>query len=450
MRQMQPVLWTKGLLLSPQHLQTQDRFLEDQIRFRVGSMSFRPWGFTRLELDQEALDGGVLALTDAAGILPDGLPFDIPAADSAPEPKPLAEHWEQDQQTMDVHLAIPEHRPGEQNVSTGSGRTTRWVAEVSLLRDANTGTTEKPVQLGRKNFRLLTESESLEGASFLPVARVRRSETGALQLDPRYVPPVLDFSANDYLVSIARRLLEVLSARSGDLSRNRRERNRSLADFGISDVANFWLLYTVNTHLPLFRHLLEVRRGHPARLFEAMLALAGTLTTFSDTRSPADFPEYDHDDLGGCFTALDETLRELLGTVVPESHVSLPLTPAGPSVYATAIDQDSYLDAPQWYLALRADMDQAELLRKAGQLKVSSGDRIDTLFRKALSGLPIRHMPRPPSSIPVKLDCHYFMLDRKGEEWDAIRQGRNLAVWAPGDLPSPSLELVIVLPKKGR
>ena len=48
MRQMQPVLWTKGVLLSPQHLQTQDRFLEDLIQFQLSGLTYCPWGFHRL------------------------------------------------------------------------------------------------------------------------------------------------------------------------------------------------------------------------------------------------------------------------------------------------------------------------------------------------------------------------------------------------------------------
>src|SRR5690606_35298823 len=122
---------------------------------------------------------------------------------------------------------------------------------------------------------------------------------------PHYVPPLVDVTANVYLMTIARRLVEVLSARSSGLAGTRRQRNRGLADFGSSDVANFWLLYSVNTHLPVLRHLFETRRGHPEALFRAMLALAGALTTFSGTLHPRDLPGYDHLDLGGCFGRLD-------------------------------------------------------------------------------------------------------------------------------------------------
>ncbi len=452
MRQLQKVLWTKGVLLTPQHLQMQDRFLEDALGFQLSSLTFCPWGFSRLELDHEALAGGVLSVGEASGLFPDGLAFDVPGSDVAPPPKPLEEHWDPDQTSMDIYLAVPEDRPGGQNVSMGRvERSTRYVAEVVSLRDENTGLAEKPVQVARKNLRLLAEGESLEGHVALPIARVVRSAAGVHELDARFVPPLLDIGASAHLMAIVRRLVEILSARSGALSGVRRQRSSGLADFGVADVANFWLLYTVNTHLPRFRHLFEVRRGHPAELFSAMLALAGALTTFRPDVHPRMLPDYDHADLTDCFTRLDEMVRELLETVVPANHASLPLRATEPSVYATSIDQDAYFSAPQWYLALSARMKPAELLQKAAHLlKISSASQIERLIRQALPGLGMSHVPSPPGALPVKLDYQYFLLDRSGPDWDAIRLSRNLAVYAPSEFPEIQMELVILLPAERR
>jgi type VI secretion system protein ImpJ len=450
MRQLQSVLWTKGVLLSPQHLQTQDRFLEDLLDFQLSSLTFCPWGISRLEIDREALAGGAFKLTRATGIFPDGLLFDFPDSDQAPAPKPLAEQWAPDQKSLDIFVAVPEYRPGGTNVSAAQkNQHTRFLAEAVLRRDENTGLAEKPIQVARKNLRLLVEGESLDGSSVIRVARIRRGSTGELQLDSQFVPPLLDITASDHLLAIARRLIEILSAKSTTLAGTRRQKNQSLAEFSVADVANFWLLYTINTHLPQIRHLFEVRRGHPAELFEALSALAGALTTFSTTLHPRVLPAYDHADLSTCFTDLDEKLRTLLETVVPSNCVSLPLKLVQPSVYATAIDQDRYFAAPQLYLAMSADVNQAELLRKAPQLiKISSADRLDRLIKQALPGVGLTHVPNPPSAIPVKLKFHYFLLNKAGSEWDGMGLARNLAAYVPSDFPNPELELVVVLPPK--
>ncbi|HKV51469.1 MAG TPA: type VI secretion system baseplate subunit TssK [Gemmatimonadaceae bacterium] len=448
MRQMQPVLWTKGVLLSPQHLQTQDRFLEDLIQFQLSGLTYCPWGFHRLEIDHEALAAGSFAISQAAGIFPDGLLFDLPLNDPAPAPKVLDGVWEQDQTALDIYLAVPEYRASGHNVAVSPGDSSaRYAAEVLLRRDENTGSAEKPIQVAKKNFRLLVQGESLEGNSTLRVARVRRSATGDLSLDPQFVPPLIDIGASDFVIAIARRLVEILSARSSVLAGTRRQKNQSLADFSIADVASFWLLYTINTYFPQLRHLYETKRGHPEELFTAMLSLAGALTTFSTVVHPRDLPAYEHDDLTTCFAKLDEQLRMLLETVVPSNCVSLPLRLVQQSIYATALDQDKYLTAPQLYLAVDANMSPADLIQRAPALiKISSADRIDHLIRQALGGVPLTYTPNPPPAVPVKVSAHYFQVGKSGSEWDAITRARNLAAYVPSDFPSPQLELLVVLP----
>jgi type VI secretion system protein ImpJ len=450
MRQLQPVLWTKGVLLTPQHLQTQDRFLEDLLEMQLSALTFCPWGFQRLSVDREALAGGALAISQAAGIMGDGLLFEIPGADPAPPPRPLEASWQPDQQSLDIYLAIPEQRLNGLNVSSGQrDRNTRFLAEVLLRRDENTGLAEKPLVVARKNFRLLVEGEAIEGHTTLPVARVIRSSTGSYQLDPEFVPPLVDIAASEYLMAIARRLVELLSAKSSALADRRRHKNQSLAEFGVADVANFWLLYTVNTHLPDIRHIFEVRRGHPSELYATMLALAGTLTTFSPTVHPRDLPAYDHVNLSRCFGQLDEKLRLLLETVVPANYVSLPMRVVRPAVYASALERDEYLAADGWYLAISAELDQAKLIRAVPELvKVSSADHIEHLIKQALPGLPLTHIPSPPGAIPVKTGYQYFRVAKTGAEWQSITRARNVAAYVPGDCPNPQLELLVVLPTK--
>lgn len=450
MRSMQKPLWTKGVLLSPQHLQAQDRFLEEQLAFQLSALSFFPWGFSRLEVDREALAAGSFALASAAGLMPDGLSFDMPGADPLPPPRPLEDEWSGDRTSLDIFLGIPEHRADGRNVSmVPADRGTRYLSEVSLRRDENTGLGEKPIQIARKNFRFLTDAEPVEGNAVLPAARLTRAATGEFQIDPQFVPPLLAIPASEALLAIARRLVEILAARSASLSGARRQRGQGLADFGVADIANFWLLYTVNTHLPRFRHLYETKRGHPAELYAAMVALGGALTTFSTSIHPRAFPEYDHMDLGGCFTRLDALVRELLETVVPANHVALPLTQVEPGILATAIEQDRWIAAPQLYLAVAATMKVEELLRKVPHLfKVSSGDQVSRLIRQALPGVTLRHAPNPPSAIPVKLDYQYFQIEKSGADWDSIARARNFAVYVPSDFPDPRLELVILLPRE--
>src|SRR5208282_5360436 len=107
MRQLQPVIWAKGTFLTPQHLQFQDRFLENVLDFKLVALQFCPWGFAELQIDRAALSTGSLLLTRAAGLFPDGLVFEIPDSDPAPGSRDLGSSFGPDQDSLDVYLAIP-------------------------------------------------------------------------------------------------------------------------------------------------------------------------------------------------------------------------------------------------------------------------------------------------------------------------------------------------------
>ena len=427
----------------------QDVFLENSLHFRLNALQFQPWGFHALQIDREALASGTFLLNNASGIFPDGLLFDIPRSDAAPPPKLLTDSFGPDQNELDVYLAIPPWRDGGLNVAAPRvGADTRYVPQMAMLRDENTGLSEKPVMIARKNFRLLVQSEVQQGTVAMRVARVKRSVAGVCSLDSTFVPPLLDFHASDYLVTIARRLTEMLFARSTQLSGTRRQKNQSLAEFSASDIADFWLLYTVNAYAPLINHLYEAGIRHPEQLFSAMAALAGALTTFSPTLHPRDIPAYDHDNLSSCFTNLDEKLRALLETTVPTNWVALPLKLFRPSIYATDLADEKYLKSTQMYLAITAELSQSDVIDRTPSLvKVCSASHIDHLMTYALPGVDLTYVPTPPNSIPMKLRYTYFSLAQTGPAWEAVRRARNFAAYVPGELPNPQLELLILLPQ---
>jgi type VI secretion system protein ImpJ len=440
-----PVLWSKGTLLAPQHLQQQDRAHEEALAFQLGALAFCPWGLVALDLDRTALAGGTVVVSGVAARFADGLVVEAPGRDPAPAPRGVAEAWAPDAPSLVVHLAVPEYRPGGRNVATpGERAITRWHADEVARRDEVNGLQERPVAVARANLRLLFDSESLEGYTTLPLARLVRDAAGTITVDPAYVPPLLDLGASDHLAGIAHRLVERVAAKAGTLAATRRQRNQGLADFSVTDVAGFWLLYTLNTHLPALRHLHEVRRGHPSALWEAMVALAGALTTFAD--APAPLPTYDHRALGEVFTLLDARLHELLDTAVPDTAVARALSIVRPSVHAVAVEQAAWLQAPQWYLGVASPLRAVDVVTKVVHgCKVASADVVDTLIRQALAGVELVHVAQPPAGLPIKVDQQYFALRRQGPAWEAVERARNLAVYVPADLGDAKLELVVQL-----
>jgi type VI secretion system protein ImpJ len=178
-----------------------------------------------------------------------------------------------------------------------------------------------------------------------------------------------------------------------------------------------------------------------------MLRLAGALSTFTTEASAADLPDYDHDELGGCFTALDKRVRELMQTVIPDKFVSIPLSLTERFTWTGEIADASLFRDSQFYLAVNANLGIDEIIRRVPQfLKLASPDEIEQITRTARPGVTLRHVPVPPKDIPIRLGNQYFALNQNGEIWRSIMLSHRIAVFAPADLPEPKLELVVVVP----
>ena len=387
--------------------------------------------------------------------MPDGEPFDMPDTDELAASRSVAEHFPPARQALDVFLAIPELRPRTRNVSIpATARTdgpeapasTRYVAETRMFTDENTGTEEKPVQVARRTFRLLFEDEFRDGFSAFRIGQVIRSASGAPVLNPQFVAPCLNLGSSPYLNMLLRRQIEILANKSATLSGPRRQRGKVTAEFLPSETANFWLLHTVNSHLPELKHIWKVRKGHPEAAYVSMLRLAGALATFSLEARPENLPDYDHHDLGHCFTLLDQNIRDLMETVIPSKFVAVPLESRDRFIWGGTVTEDQYFRNSQFYLAVSAKIGVDDLIRRVPQLvKISSQDDIQRLVRNALPGITLRHAPVPPAAIPIRLDNQYFVLNQSGPLWDAIRLSRQIAVHAPGEIVDPKMEILIVL-----
>ncbi len=449
MRQLQPVVWSKGTFLSPQHLQCQERFVEDCSRFYLDSLNPHLWGLRELQIDTKALSEGRLAILSASGLFPDALPIDIPLSEYPPPARVLNECFREGMTSCVFYLAIPEYLHGGMNVSVDrSSVSTRFQAQVLMVRDENSGASEKPIQVARKNLQILAENESREGSVTLGFARILRSQTGSYQLDPDYVPPLINAHAHPLLKSILSNLIELMVTRSSQLSGTRRQKNQSLADFTAADIANFWLLYTINSHLPVFRHFLESGTVLPEELFKEMGEFAGALTTFSLKIAPRNLPAYHHEQLGVCFAEMDRLIRIMLDTVVPSNFIALPLKFVRDTIYATSIEKDSYFQGSRFYLAVSADIREADLIDRARKLiKTVSASEIELLIRNALPGMKLTHVPTPPRAIPVKLKHQYFAIEQEGPFWETVLRSRTFAAYVPSEILNPQMELVILLPE---
>jgi type VI secretion system protein ImpJ len=448
MRLLNRVVWNEGMHLSQHHFQLQARYLEEAAAFQAGVLHFRARGFSGLELDQDALLNGTVSLVHARGILPDGLPFNIPEGDAVPEPIALGSRFSPTADRHLVYLAIPPHRPGSANCPPEGEEGTlppRYRPDVRPVMDEVGGVEEVPVAFARKNLRLVLEGEETGDSILLPMARVRRDGSGRFVYDPGFIPPLLQIGASPRLMERLAQLVEILETR-GDALASERAAARGQTDYGSREVATFWLAHAVHSALPGLRHQLEGRRAHPERLFVELSRLGGALCTFSLEGHPADLPAYDHDDLAGCFGALDRHIRSSLQLFLPQNRISIPLDATRPLLQTASVADRRCFQKAHWFLGVRSAMAEGELAVMAPRLmKICSAKHIARLVKEAYPGIGMRHVASPPADLAPRLGTVYFALDRTEPCWPSIVETGELGVYVPAAIPAAELELVVVL-----
>lgn len=438
MMEQNKVVWSEGMFLRPHHFQQQERYFEKQARIRSECTDGIAWGFRTLVLDDEALASGALALKAATGVFPDGTPF---AFSGGPD-SPAALEVPADIQGKKVLLAVARSHASDREVIFDEvpGSLARYGVIEHEVEDACAISPEPAVlQLGHLRLRLVFEDEVLGDWVALGVARVvERRNDHRVVLDTGYIPPALAVGASPVLVSWLREVQTLLEARGIVLGQRLIQPGRS----GVSEVAEFLMLATINRYYGVIRHAGDIECVHPEQLFRDALMLAGDLTTYdSGAKLFSTVPAYVHDDLASSFHPLLLIIRRALSAVVEDSAIQIVLEDRGQGVRVGQINDSSLLKSAVFLLAVHADL-PADLLRARfpAQAKLGPVERIRDLVHLQLPGIGLRQVSNTPRQLLYHAGYLYFELEKGGEMWKQLERTGGLALHLAGDFPGLQLE----------
>lgn len=433
------VVWSSGMFLQPHHFQQETRYLERLVDARARCISPFAWGFSELELDEGLLALGKLGISRASGLLPDGTPFSMPQLDPLPAPLDVSV----DVKGELIYLALPLQREGLNEVDFGTGdvgELARYGAVEEDVRD-NTDASDEPttIQTGRLRLRLVRAKEATEAYALLGVALVaeRRSD-GQVTLERSYIAPQVAIDATAQLSASASlfhglilQRAQALAGRMGQLSH------------GVSELADFLMLQTLNRNEPVFSQHAATPNAHPRELHGDCLRLAGDLATLSSTaRRPPEFPPYRHDDLVRTFTPVFDSLRGMLTAQLERNVFQLELVDRNHGVRTAVITDLELARTGTFVLAVNAQVPGEQLRQRfPAQTKIGPPEKLRDLVNLQLPGIGLRALPVAPRQLPFNAGFFYFEAERGSELWKSIEQNGNVAMHISGDFPGLELEL---------
>jgi type VI secretion system protein ImpJ len=334
----EPIQWSEGMLLSPQHLQQNDIYWQERLRHALACVQPNYWGLIDLAINAAELVNGTLLVERLHCVMPDGLVVQHPRSGDKPLRLDLkALKWEAGKDRR-IHVAVPLRTEGAASATSAIQR--YGSVPGALEVDENTG--EDRVEIGRMRPRIelrAADAVTAKYASF-PLVEVRRGQNGAFALTA-FHPPMLRVSASAFLgeerglqgwlVSLTRQAreraqelsLESEGESAGEAARGERAapdaRRRQLA------------VHHATKSLPPFELLVRSPCTHPSDLYLGLAHLVGQVGAIGEDAVPPAMEPYRHDDcLPGFRAALEfvETRLEQLALAfewLPFSDDVMPL-----------------------------------------------------------------------------------------------------------------------------
>lgn len=433
-----PVVWNEGLFVKPQHFQQTTRYLEHCINARGGSRY--GYGFSELELNQEFLAFGKIAIIRARGVMPDGTPFDIPHDQPPPPPLSIPDASAANQ-TIYLTLLLRSEGNGQVSWPDSYGNS-RYLLCPEDVRDTHShqgGYTS--IGLAVPNLQLALERDDRSAFSGLAMGRILD-----LQPDGRLLLDTGFYITGLYLHAIRplAHFMEEISSLMHERARSIAQRIGSPGQSCVADFTDFSLLQALNRWQHRFRHLARDPDVRPLDAYLACGQASGELATCIDeSRLAPEFPAYQHDNPKNTFLLMEQAMRRLLSTVLQPRAVSLPLVRQAHGLLTAQVNDSSLMESADFILAVNARM-PLEKMRHLflQQAKVASQGTLQELIRLQLPGIALTPLPVAPRHLPFHAGFTYFQLDRTAASWQKLipKGASSFGFHISGDFPELQLQ----------
>lgn len=435
------VAWSEGLFLRPHHMQQGDRYVERLVETRVRDITPYPWGFAKLEIDRDLAQQSRFALRRAAGIMPDGTPFDLPSDGPLPAPIEIPDNAAKSM----VWLSLPVIAPNVREIDGAQADSgSRFVTATQTIIDSNSALRiEEEIDIAFPRLGFDVRKTPKPGFVSLGIARILEIRDKALIFDDRYVPPLIVSNAHPTVDGWMDRIIGWMDNKLEELARYAAD---PTAGGGLQTV-DYFVLQLLNRHLAVIKHLRATRYAHPERLYVELLHFVGELATFaSPDRRTNDYPAYDHDDLENTFAPVVRDIQEYLSVRYGRRAIRLEIVERAANAFVSTIKDRSLFRNANLVLEVSARRPLTEIQNEFPQLfKVGPNTKMNEIVHAHLPGVPLIHLPTPPPQIRAMADHVYFLLDRTSPLWPEFSTASAVGFHFSGSWPDLELEFWAIL-----
>lgn len=455
-----PLFWHQGLFLQPQHFQLFDRSFQSLLRPFHNFIEPHFWGLGEIEIQKTALGIKSFNLLKGIFLFPDGTYVVLPG-NAVFEARTFNEAWVEGGKPFPIYIGIKRWNDAGENVTVLdtleniSVITTRFIslADPEEVKDLHSGGPSGQIKRLHYVLKIIWETEREQFGDYILIPIAQLEKMGEeIRLSGRFVPPCLTISGSEPLLKLIKEMRDQLAARSRQLEEYKRQKGVQTAEFGSRDMVYLLALRSLNRYVPILFHFTEVQQVHPWAVYGVLRQLIGELSSFSEKVNVLGesgdgnrmLPNYDHLNLGECFSAAQALVSKLLDEITAGPEYVIRLVYDG-TYYAAELKPAIFEGRNRFYLVLKTEADPKFVIQSVAAIaKLSSREHLPILIARALPGIGLEHLPVPPQELPRRANSIYFAVDHHSDQWALVQKGHNIALYwdnAPEDM---EVELMVV------
>ena len=447
------LFWHQGLFLQPQHLQLNARYGEALNQPLKKYLQPHFWGVGSWQVQEGALSNQGFHLTAGDFLFAD-MAYAVLQKNALVMPRSFESAWEKGDEGFGVYIGIRKFNSSGKNVTIVNDLNdltdvnTRWVTSAvsEQVPDFHHDGPEADVQKLYFVLKLFwaDEKEQLGDYELIPLAWLEKDQD-KVRLSNQYVPPALSIGADRNLIGFVKEIRNQIGARCRQLEAYKRDRGLHASEFGARDMVYLLALRSMNRYAPLLSHFTAAGHGHPWEVYGLLRQLVGELSTFSgeisytgeDQEGNQLLPDYDHQELGTCFSAAQALVTRLLDQITAGPEYMIPLLFDG-TYFAAELPAAIFEGRNRFFMVLETESDPQQILPSLESIaKLGCRESLPILIARSLSGVGLTHLPTVPQELPRKAHALYFQIDHHNDQWSQIAKGKNIALYwdaAPEDL----------------
>jgi type VI secretion system protein ImpJ len=185
------------------------------------------------------------------------------------------------------------------------------------------------------------------------------------------------------------------------------------------------------------------RHVHPLTAYRTLAELLGALGPFGRSGTHR-IPPFEYDRLGPMFAEMFSGLGALLDAVAAEHHRRIPLVRFDATTLFGDLSEPAIF-RNEFFLRVSGGDAEELRIRVPQHFKIGAWPDLGSIVGTATVGVPIKHDPRPPSTLPNDQGAVYFRLDR-GESFGSVTKHGQIGIHHIIGLPVTDVALFAVEP----